>query len=85
MLFKQSKKGIYYHDVKNREILLLNEESDEGLPPPSPVSTIAQNLEGFTKQQYEQAKMVRRIYAMVVRPSPWYFEGAIASNQIKNC
>jgi hypothetical protein len=46
VIFNQSSSGLYYHDTANRAIVMVN--------------TVAENREGFTQREYDDAKAARR-------------------------
>jgi hypothetical protein len=49
------------------------------------VNTVAENREGFTQREYDDAKAARRGLVMVGYPSPKDFKNMVRSNMIKNC
>ena len=69
--FTRSKCGIYFHNLINRQIVLLN--------------TVKENELGYTKQQIEQARRARKLYGMIGYPSVVDFKNAIKNNLINNC
>ena len=80
LLFKQngdilkltrSPNGIYYHDLQNRQIMLLNQVSENEL--------------GYTQQELEKARLARKLYGMIGYPSIKDYKVAIKNNLIHNC
>jgi hypothetical protein len=49
------------------------------------VNTVAENREGFTQREYDDAKAARRGLVMVGYSSPKDFKNMFRSNMIKNC
>uniref|UniRef100_A0A7S4M6B3 Uncharacterized protein n=1 Tax=Odontella aurita TaxID=265563 RepID=A0A7S4M6B3_9STRA len=49
LMFNESPKGLYYHRMKKREVMLLNNGSLED----EKVSNVRHNANGFTKQDYK--------------------------------
>ena len=66
-----SNNGLYYHDVNNRQISLLN--------------AVSENLTGFSEQQITKAKKARDLYAMVGYPTVNDFKAMIQNNMLMNC
>jgi hypothetical protein len=60
VIFNQSSSGLYYHDTANQAIVMVN--------------TVAENREGFTQREYDDAKVARRGLVMVGYPSPKDFK-----------
>ena len=71
VVFNVLKNGIYYHDTVNCAIVLIN--------------TVAENREGFTRQEYKVVKVVRRALVLVGYPSEREFTKMVSSNIIVNC
>lgn len=69
--FYKSPTGLYFHDTRKRAITLLN--------------TVAENVESHTAREVEQAKLARKIQAMVGYPSDQDFMKMVESNQLINC
>ena len=69
--FKCSDNGLYFHDITNQSITLIN--------------TIAENLEGFLKCQIEQARWARKLYMTMGLPSMHDFKELIRNNMLLNC
>lgn len=66
-----SNNGLYYHDMTNRQITLLN--------------AVSENMEGFYEQQITKAKKARDLYAMVGYPTIRDFKAMIKNNMLLNC
>ncbi len=49
------------------------------------VSTVKENMAGFTKREVERAKLARKVYHAMGCPTVESFKHAIRSNLIKNC
>lgn len=73
MVFQQGNTGLYYHNVRNCALVMVN--------------TAQQNLQGYTKQEYEAAKIERERLAMVGNPSVSmkHYKNMVHSGMIKNC
>jgi hypothetical protein len=51
MIFQHSRSGLYYHDTKDRAVVMVN--------------TVKENREGYTHREFERAKVARRALSMV--------------------
>ena len=71
VLFKETPSGLFVHDVRNRQVVMVN--------------TVAENEEGYTQRQVLKAKLARKVYAMVGRPSVRDFINMVKLGAIKNC
>jgi hypothetical protein len=71
VIFKQSPSGLYYHDIADRAIVMVN--------------TVKENREGYTQREYDDAKEARRALALVGYPSPKDFKNMVRANMIRNC
>jgi hypothetical protein len=71
MIFKQSLSGLYYHDRRDRAIVMVN--------------TVKENREGYMNREFERAKVLRRALGMVGYPSPADFTNMVCANMIPNC
>ena len=80
VLFRRSANGLFYHDSSKNA-------------PPSPsvpketslVQTVKGNEAAFTHRQVSQARLARKLYITMGRPSHAYFVAFIRTNQLKNC
>jgi hypothetical protein len=70
VIFKQSRSGLYYHDTKDRSVVMVN--------------TVKENREGYTHWEFERAKVARRALGMVGYPSPVDFTNMVRANMIIN-
>ncbi len=70
-----NKKGMPYLNLKEVEVEVAL----------SFIQTIRGNMEGFTKQEVEEARAVREAQAMVGRPTYSDFLGMVHANMIPNC
>jgi hypothetical protein len=70
LIFQQSHSGMYYHDTKDRAVVMLN--------------TVKENREGYTHKEFERAKVARRALGMVWYPSPEDFTNMVRANMIRN-
>jgi hypothetical protein len=71
VIFKQSLSGLYYHDTRDRVIVMVN--------------TIKENREGYTNREFERAKVARRALGMVGYPSPADSTNMVRASMIRNC
>ncbi len=71
MKFTRSDSGIYYHDLENRQIVLVNQ--------------VKENELGYTKRELERAQLARKMYRMIGYPLINDFKIAIKNNLINNC
>jgi hypothetical protein len=71
VIFHQSQSGLYYHDTENRAVVMVN--------------TVAENREGYTHREYDDAKQACRALEMVGYPSNKDFNNMVRSNMIKIC
>ena len=71
VVFNVSTNGLYYHNTVDPAIVLVNK--------------VAENHKGFTCQEYEGAKAVRRALGLVGYPSEREFINMVSSNMILNC
>ena len=71
VLFRQSATGLYFHDISNCNIVLIN--------------TVKEVREGFTQIQYEGGKQVQRALDMVGYPSDKDFNNTVHAGIIPNC
>jgi hypothetical protein len=51
----------------------------------SPVSTVRQNFEGFTKRQVQQATRARRIMGMIGAPTKRKYQSLVRNNLLNDC
>ena len=49
------------------------------------INTVAENQEGYSKRQVEQAKAARKLQAIVGNPSTRDLKAMLNSNQLMNC
>jgi hypothetical protein len=73
MEFRMHKSGLHYYDPRSQK----NEQL-------AFVSTVAENMLGFTKRQIKGAEVVRTLYSTLGRPSMKDFKWIIRSHQIKD-
>jgi hypothetical protein len=71
VIFQQSCSGLYYHDIKDRAVVMVN--------------MVKENREGYTHREFERAKVARRALGMVGYPSPEDFTHMVRVNMIINC
>ena len=79
--FKANSDGLYYYEVSEKYIALCNEDKNDT----SLVEIVAENRSNFTTQQFERAKIARKLYHNVGAPSIENFKKLIQMNAIKNC
>ena len=63
--------GLHYHNTRQTELVMVN--------------TVAENEEGYTKHQLQEAKVAREVQAVVGSPSTKDLKTMLDSNQIMNC
>jgi Zinc knuckle len=68
--FKQSPSGLYYSDMENKEVMLIN---------------TAENKNNYTNNDYNQALLSRKIQKIIGRPSDKDFIRIVESNLLPNC
>jgi hypothetical protein len=71
VIFRRSQSGLYYYDTDNLAVVMVN--------------TVAENREGYTQREYDDAKQARRALGMVGYPSNKDFNNIVRSNMINNC
>ena len=69
--FTRSNCGMYFHNLIEQQIVLLN--------------TVKENELGYTKQQIEQARRARNLYGMIGYPSVMDYKNSVKHNLINNC
>ena len=89
-----SDEGLYYHDVRwNRELStperpisnrsytnVLDNNKNVVL-----VNTVGENEEGYTKKELQKARLAKRMYILMGRPSYRDFANVIRWNLVRNC
>jgi hypothetical protein len=90
--FTRSDEGLYVY--KPTSDFLKEVAGTKGMQPPANfqaqevsmmVSTVKENLMGYTKRQIEDAKRARRLYHIVGCPTVENFKHILRQNIIKNC
>jgi hypothetical protein len=76
VIFEQSPLGLYFHDMKNRAIVM----TTNGCV----IETVKENREGYTQREYERAEQARRALGMVGYPSPKDFQNMVCSNMVNH-
>jgi hypothetical protein len=71
VIFHQSQSGLYYHATENHAVVMVN--------------TVAENVEGYTQREHDDAKQARQVLGMVGYHSNKDFNNMVRSNMIKNC
>ncbi len=69
--FKMHLDGLHYHNTKKRELIMVN--------------TVAENAEGYTKRQVDEAKAARELQSVVGNPSTQDLKNMLNANQIIDC
>ncbi len=84
--FKPTPKGLHVLNLKHNPdaAFLLVNDADLTYGK-SPVPTIRQNYEGFTKRQIQQATQARRIMGMIGAPTEREFQLLVRLNLLKDC
>ena len=75
--FKRTDKGLYQYEVplKYKESLEISHIID----------IVAENRIGYTKRQFDRAKLARKLYHTIGTPSVANFKAALRGNMIRNC
>ena len=71
VIFKMSKQGLYYHDTRDRDVILLN--------------TVAENKAQFSNREIEGATKARELYGQVGYPSQADFINIVRYGMINDC
>jgi hypothetical protein len=84
--FKPTPKGLHVLNLKDNPdaAFLLVNDADLAYGK-SPVPTVRQNYEGFTKRQIQQATQARRIMGMIGAPTECEFQSLVRLNLLKDC
>jgi len=83
--FKPTKKGLHALDITDNPeaaYLLVN---DADIAYDSPVRTVRNNYEGFTKKQIQQATQARRLMGMIGSPTEREYQALVRLNLLKDC
>ena len=84
--FKPTSKGLHVLNLKQNPdaAFLLVNDADLAYGK-SPVPTVRQNYEGFTKRQIKQATHARRIMGMIGAPTEREYQSLVHDNLLKDC
>jgi hypothetical protein len=84
--FKPTPKGLHVLDLKQNPdaAFLLVNDADLAYGK-SPVPTVRQNYEGFTKRQIQQATHTCRIMGMIGAPTEREYQSLVCDNLLKDC
>ena len=69
--FVSSDNGLYYHNVENRQITMVN--------------TVSSNKENYTKQQIKRADEVQKLYKTTAHPTMENLIKILEEKHMKNC
>ena len=97
-MFKRAKIGLYYHNV-SREYLndIVDWVANKAIKNNAfhnvmqismqyqGITTVAENRQNYSSQQFEQAKEAHKLYHNVGAPTVDKFKLILQSNMIKNC
>ena len=79
--FPRSSEGLYFYKMNNKYKELVKTKNNGT----SLVTTVKENLEGFSENQIERATEAKRLYHKVGAPTVENFKYLIKGNMIKNC
>ena len=89
--FKNNNEGLYYFTPPKAyidnvcKITGVGKDNNNNLDEQQFVSTVAENRSNYSTQQYERAKVARKLYHNIGTPTVENFKYIIKSNTIKNC
>ena len=84
--FKPTPKGLHVLNLKDNPDAAFFLVNDADLVyGKSPVPTVCQKYEGFTKRQIQQATQARRIMGMIGAPTEREFQSLVRLNLLKDC
>jgi hypothetical protein len=83
--FKPTEKGLHAINLRENPDAAYVLVNDAGLASPSPINTVRNNFEGFTKKQVQRATLARRLMAMIGAPTAREFQGLVRHNLLMDC
>ena len=75
--FKRTDKGLYQYEVPSKY--------KESLEISHIIDTVAENRMGYTKREFDRAKLARKLYHTIGTPTVANFKAALRGNMIQNC
>ena len=83
--FERSPEGLYYYNLPTTYISQLQECNNKNNEKQQLITTVAENRANFSTQQFERAKVARKLYHNIGAPTIKNFKLILQSNMIKNC
>ena len=83
--FKRTDEGLYAYKPSEKYKKLVAKSKNPIVKAQHHVSTVKENMVGFTKREVDGAKLARKIYHSLGCPTLESFKHALRTNLIKNC